>query len=275
MKKFAPIILCFFLVLTSCSTDGLNEPITQKNLNNTDLNKGLINVNYKGKVFSLEKSNLSSFNEIEELKEFSALENTVTYVNAQSPNEVYLFDNNVDFKKFEINLPSSFITPIDPYNDSGETTDPIAIDPVGGGTGGTGGSNGSTTNSPYITYYKRGQRNSTELNVKYNYSDRGILQAILNSQNQTEYVIFDFHYMPKKTINNYTTTVDLNDDVSSMELNKVVVVVYEHQDFQGNVRIFDARYSFWGINDLGDYQLGSSFRNWNDKISSTKIQFFP
>ncbi len=269
MKKFAPIILCFFLVLTSCSTEGLNESTIQNNFNNTDLNEGLINVNYKGKVFSLEKNNLSSFNDIKELKDFSKLENTVTYVNAQSPNDVYLFDSNADFKKFEINLPSSFITP---YDDSGETSDPIAIDPIGGGTG---GSSGTTTTTSYVTYFKRGQRNSTELNVKYNYSDRGILQAILNSQYQTEYVIFDFHYMPKRTIDNYITTVDINDDVSSLELNKVLIIVYEHQDFQGNVRIFDARYSFWGINDLGDYQLGSSFRNWNDKISSTKIQFFP
>ena len=67
-------------------------------------------------------------------------------------------------------------------------------------------------------------------------------------------------------------TIDINDDVSSLSVTNMYLVVYEHANYGGQKRVFNALGGTISISDLNRITYSCGFlctRDWNDKISSS------
>jgi hypothetical protein len=126
---------------------------------------------------------------------------------------------------------------------------------------------------------------------KLRFSSRGYY-VNLNGGNNPPFFAPDFRYLsnsgyyygglggskiPESEYNTYGS-VNHNDAISSLYINLMKVTIYEHQNYSGKAKVFDARanpYARIKVKRLRDLKYSCGFicwRNWNDKISSAIYQ---
>jgi hypothetical protein len=124
------------------------------------------------------------------------------------------------------------------------------------------------------------------------FSSRGYY-VTLDGGSYTSRLVPDFRYLsnssyyyggpggskfPESEYNTYGS-VNHNDAISSLYINLMKVTIYEHQNYSGRSKVFDARanpYARISIHRLKDLKYSCGFlcwKNWNDKISSAIYEY--
>lgn len=283
MKKTLFLTALLAVLILACTS---NDEPTFVDESSISSKTEVINYNYEGKNYSLkfdvsdEENSILLEGENNEIlsKIYEDHDELVTvYVDEST---FYLYDNMTDYEKSALyieneNKAAAFKKSIETKKKSTANRNTVSISANLPDLG---------TNFNSEAYmYRRSQ---------LRFSSRGYY-VTLDGGSYTSRLVPDFRYLSNSSFyyggpggskfpqSEYNTagSVNHNDAISSLYINLMKVTIYEHQNYSGKARVFDARanpYARIKVKNLKDLKYSCGFlcwKNWNDKISSAIYEY--